>query len=132
MNCPPRWLIPILTSAVLLAGCDSGEPEKHAVSGVVTWNDHPLSDGDIIFTPVDGGVPVAAKIVDGKFDLQATAGRHRVAVLATREVGEVDPLMGARGREMYIPVRYNQQSSLSAEIMPGKPNHFEFPLSADE
>jgi hypothetical protein len=118
---------------LLIGGCGASGPVEHDVSGSVTWNGEDLPAGDIIFTPADGqGVPHAGKIVAGKYRLRTTAGRHQVAVFATREFGPADPEMGARPREMYLPARYNHETTLTAEVTAGGENQFDFVLRAEE
>lgn len=116
--------------ALLVLGCGPGGPKTYAVQGHVTWENKPLPDGYITFAPAEGEAetPVAAPIKDGHFQLRVTAGPKRVEVQATREVGEVDPSMGARARRPYIPARYNTESELQADIQPNDENQFEFSL----
>ena len=123
----------LLVFLPLLAGCSSSPPGTYSVSGTVTFNEKPLPEGNILFSNADGtGVPAAGVIRNGKFRINATPGKKQVAIFATRKVGEVDPVMGARQREMYIPKRYNDETMLTAEVTPGGKNRFEFPLSDAE
>jgi len=120
----------LVALALLLAGCSSGPEGTYPVSGTVTFNGEALPEGNIIFSAADGtGVPAAGEIRNGKFRLHVTPGKKTVAILATREFGEVDAVMGARQREMYIPKRYNDETTLTADVTPGGKNRFEFPLS---
>ena len=113
---------------LLLAGCsDSG---LYTVTGTVSWNGELLARGDIILTPPEGsGIPIAGKIANGRFRLKTPAGKYDVAIFATREIGGFDPQMGAVPREMYIPERYNDQTTLSVKIGPDQPTHFEYALT---
>ncbi len=54
-----------LTAATLLAmGC--GGP-KATITGIVTYKDQPIHEGNIVFTPESGGRPISAIIKDGKY-----------------------------------------------------------------
>ena len=116
----------------LFSGCGDSGPKRYPVSGDVTWEGAPLPDGDIIFEPTDGGVPDHGKIVEGKFDLRATAGAKKVSIMATKAAAEVDPSMGAAPQVSYIPLRYNAQSELTATVDPEGENRFTFALTEKE
>ncbi|GAG42912.1 unnamed protein product [marine sediment metagenome] len=118
-------------SAVIFVGCGDSGPKRYPVTGEVTWEGQPLPDGDILFTPVDGGVPDAGKVIDGKFEMQAVAGPKNVSIFATRETGEVDATMGVAPRESYLPVRYNDATKLTADVDPAAENQFVFPLTSE-
>jgi hypothetical protein len=113
----------------LLAGCSSGT-DTHPVSGVVLWEGAPLPHGHVLFEPAEGGAAEPAEVREGRFTLRATPGLKRVQVRATREEGAVDPVMGARPRKQFIPARYNDQTTLEAEVKPGEGNSFEFKLTS--
>jgi len=113
-------------------GCGPSGPQKYRVSGTVSFDEQPVEEGEVIFAPVDPTLgPDAGRIVDGVFDLPATAGRKRVQIRASRQVpGET----GFRGRpriESYVPARYDSETMLTAEVSPGGDNHFDFQLHSD-
>ncbi len=111
----------------VLAGCGPSGVKKYAVSGTVKLGDGLLPDGHIVLMPVEGGgAPDADKVVDGKFSFQATLGKKRVEITASRESGPVDPVMGQAPREEYIGAEYNVDSKLTAEVTASGPNQFEF------
>lgn len=120
------WCLVLLVAC----GCGSAGPKLYDVSGTVTWEGQPLKDGDIQFTPADESlVPASAKIVDGKYALQAPAGAHKVEVRAVR-AGKFDPVMNAATPVQYIPARYNDQTTLTADVKADGPNQINFPLTA--
>jgi hypothetical protein len=130
MNTPATRLGFLLCGAILCNLCACRDSGLHTVTGKVTWNGNLLSQGDIILTPADGsGIPVAGKIVHGKFRLETPPGTYEVAIFATREIASADPQMGAVPREMYIPERFNDQTTLAATIGPDQSNYFEYPLT---
>ncbi len=123
-------VLAVLVIAVLcLAGCGKSGPPKYRVTGDVTWEGQPLPAGDIILEPTDGGLPDHGKITAGKFEMQATAGPKKVQILATRE-GKFDESMGMARRESYIPLKYNAQTTLTADVQPDGENHLKFDLTA--
>jgi hypothetical protein len=117
---------------LLLSGCGSDGPERYRVTGKVTWEGAPLPAGDIILTPTDAGIPDAGKIKDGVYELLATEGAKQVAIIAVREVGPVDPAMGMARRENYIPVRYNDATTLTLTVSRDGANSFDFALTEKE
>lgn len=124
-----RWML-IFFLVSLLLGCGPSGVKKYPVSGTVKLSDGPLPDGHIVLMPVEGGgAPDADKIVDGKFAFQATPGKKRVEITASRESGPVDPVMGQAPREEYIAAEYNVESKLTAEVTSSGPNTFEFTVT---
>jgi hypothetical protein len=121
-----RWTFAAsFTVIVLLGGCESGGPKTYPVSGTVTWNAQPLADGNITFIDLDkAGLEHAGKIAEGKFQCQVAAGKKKVVITASREVGKVDPAMGAAPRQQYIPARYSDpfNTTLRAEVKPDGDN----------
>jgi hypothetical protein len=88
---PRRSAAVVAVFAVLLAGC--GRPAA-VVSGTVTVDGDPASDGSVNFEPVDGQGPSAgAKITDGKFtvpeEVAMTPGKKRATVRASVKTGKM-------------------------------------------
>jgi len=130
---PGRRLWVFSIGCLLVVGCGASGPKMYPISGTVTWESEPLSAGDITFTPVDEHiVPVAGKIVDGGYRLEAPAGAMKVAIFAIRPIGPPQPEMGAQPHEMYIPVRYNHETTLTATVEAQGKNHFEYELTVEE
>lgn len=112
-----------VTSVVFLGGCSGPEgPPKYLVSGTVTYQGKPVEDGAIVFFPTNpgGGMQDGIKIVDGKFEGKASAGPKRVYIEAKRVGPEVVDEFGDRhvSEDWYIPVKYNEQSTLTLEVLP--------------
>jgi hypothetical protein len=121
--------LPILILAV--SGCGPGDG-KVSVTGKVTFDGNPMSDGYVIFTPEGGGPPAAGPILNGEFALSAIPGNHRVEIEASRFVGPKNPVMGLQPREQYVPSRYNSASTLRQEVKLQDNNVFDFSLSSKE
>jgi predicted small lipoprotein YifL len=122
----------LLTSCLLLlAGCGTSGPATYPVKGTASFEGRPIPEGDIQFIPenpeqrAEGG-----RIVDGKFTFEATAGKKRVEITASR----ADPVLkGPKGEPTfvdYIPAQFNTQSTLTADVNAGGPNEFKFELDA--
>jgi hypothetical protein len=112
---------------LLFAGCSSG---LCPVSGTVTFDGEPVEEGEVVFMPVDPKVrPDAEPIQNGSFNFQASPGPKRVEIRASRVIGTTS--MGPR-KEQFIPVRYNDQSTLTEEVKPSSDNHFTFTLTGDK
>jgi hypothetical protein len=113
---------------IALPGCTSSSNVVE-VSGDVSWNGAPIESGMIILQPEEPKVaPAGGHIRDGKFRLESRPGKMRVQIEAVRATDEVDPESGTRMGEMYIPVRYNSQTILEADVTIDGPNQFEFAL----
>jgi hypothetical protein len=117
--------------AVLLGGCSQAGSETYWVSGTVTLDRKPLTDGDVIFY-LQNQTALAAmgKVDHGAFRFQAVAGKHRVVIQASRPS---PTRKGATGEPAYIsiiPDRYNTRSQLTAEVRPNDPNQFTFNLES--
>lgn len=125
-----RWIMLVVLPAVVVAaaGCGSGS-KLYEVEGNVTLDGQDLPEGDIIFTPEDPKIgPEAGKIKDGKYKLKAKAGKMKVQIRATREVpGKKGPMGTEPLLEDIIAEEYNEKTTLSADVGPGK-TKFDFPL----
>lgn len=109
-----------------LVGCGGGD-RRFAVSGEVTYDGSPVSEGTIGFIPVEAGegLSAGADIVDGHYEIPRlegpTAGSYMVMIYAERPTGRV--LQADEGssemveqKAQYIPWIYNEQSTLTADI----------------
>ncbi len=123
-----RWrlTVGIVTTGLLLtlAGCGESGPKKYPVSGTVTFDGQELPEGDIIFFPESKAVgPEATKIKDGKYSLKVHQGNNRVEIRATRPVPGKKGPMGEQAIEDYIPDKFNNKSTLAADVGEGKVEH---------
>ena len=131
-----------LLAAIALAtfaGCNTG---RFPVSGEVTFNGKPISEGTISFEPADGqGPTTGGKIADGKYQLEGNAaplpGKKIVRIFAARKTGrkiEAGP-PSPRGTmveeiERCIPDIYNTKSTLTCEVASQAHNRLDFHLKA--
>lgn len=116
------WLV------VLTVGCtgDGFVP----CTGHVSFDAEAVSDGVISFHPLDRQVPPqGGQIIAGRFLVRTAPGKHRVEILASRPMdGAVELTPGMMPREQFIPARYNDESTLEAEVTREGPNEFVFEL----
>jgi hypothetical protein len=112
-----------------MPGCSGDEDLLTVdVQGEITWNGRPLRKGYIVFDSEDGaGIPSQGLILDGKYNFKACPGPKIVRIHANRtyeEVGENPQRLPIA----YIPFKYNSQSTLKANVVPGEDNTFSFDL----
>lgn len=115
-------------------GCGSGS-SLAKVSGKVTYNGEPVKEGRILFRNTEGDQKAySGAITDGTYQLECEPGKMRVEVTASRiipgkfkkgENGEPEPVPVG---EMYIPAKYNSNSTLTAEVS-GSPKEIPFDLA---
>lgn len=122
-------LVPLLLSLGMFAGCSSGDG-KVDVSGTVKWNGSPLENGKITFLE-PGKSSESADIVNGLFKIRSTPGEKKVGITAFRKVQVNDGRDGESKDHQYLPVKYNEQSTLLTTIESGG-NPLEFVLDGDE
>ncbi len=127
-----RWRLSVAL-IVLAAGCGQSGPRAYPVSGTISFDGKPVSDGDILFIPADASLgPDAGKIVGGKFTAQAKQGKCRVEISAL-DIGPDTPMFeGAPIAGNYIPGRYNAESELEVDVLPKGGNDFQFKLRSGE
>lgn len=129
--------------AMLVVGCGPKGPELASVTGKVTLDGTPVTNGLVTFVPVGGGRPATGKTdangqytlvgVDGK---GALLGQHRVTVTTVKEAAAVtemrsdspeyakqampDPSDYDTAKVVEpIPARYNANSELTFEVKAG-------------
>jgi len=101
------------------------------VSGTVTLDGKPLSNGDVTFFPQGPTMPAAAsKLQDGRYTFRAVAGEHRVVIRAVSDKPIVTSPIDPPVYESIVPARYNDATTLKAEVTPAGPNRFDFDLTS--
>ena len=123
--------------AVVSGGCGADRgPERVVVSGTVTHNGKPVSEGVIRFVPAPTcPVPTAGTtIVNGKYTVDShggvPVGTHGVQIEAFRkstkrlrpeEQLQLPPNFPTDGlrHEQYLPAKYNTNTNLEITIPPG-------------
>lgn len=131
----PFLLLIALLFAV--AGCGSGGPGRLRVVGAVALDGQPLADGAISFMPTGQGVAAGTTIAGGRYVIEGargpTPGEYRVEIRASApSVKQSKDTFGQASiseMESIIPTRYNDKTTLRAEIMASGPNQFDYTLS---
>ena len=118
----------LLSLAVPLTGCGRGRMDerdrRYPVRVTVTLDGKPLADGQIDFVPLDGRAPGTGPIKEGRAEFHSVAGKCSVEICAFRQVGRM------REPENYLPKRYNERTTLSAEVSPGGENTLTFKVTS--
>ena len=129
------WLLFCVFAFVAL-GCGGADaPTTAKVTGRITLDEKPLENGLIQFTATDGiRPPAAAEIRTGEYSVDVPFGDMRVQISSGRVVGK---------RKMYdtpdspevditeerIPLQYNAQSELKADVSAAK-TRFDFAIKS--
>lgn len=118
----------MLTLSSLMVGCG---PTEATVSGAVLVDGQPLEKGEILFEELDKSIaPNAGPITAGKYSLRVQPGAKIVRIRASRAPARPDPLMGYAPLEAMIPAEFNTQSTLRAQIKPGKNEGVDFAVTS--
>jgi hypothetical protein len=136
----------IAAIALVLPGCGGREDNlpRQPISGTVTFDGKPLKAGTIQFFPAgqQEGVAAGGFVTDGRFQVEQkdgpVPGKYSVMIFARDDApqpaaaedampGDLKPRRAqtSGGR---IPLRYNLQTELKAEVKPGGPNTYAFVL----
>jgi hypothetical protein len=117
-----------------------------SVSGTVTLDGQPLTDGMILFMPTGiEGNSASATISNGQYTTRVYPTSMLVRILAERplteeEIKEIsanpmyknDPMFNPKGmKKQYLPEIYNERSTIKEEIK-GNTKNLNFDLKSDE
>ena len=113
---------------MLAMGCGSSGPATYPVQGEVRFDGRPVADGTMTLIPQSPQArTVVARIVDGKYATEVTAGDWTVNIQAVRETGPVNPVLREAPREQFIPAKYNGDSKLRMTV-PSEQKEFNYDL----
>lgn len=127
---------------LLPVGCGPAGPTRAEVSGVVSLNGTPVSEGSINFFPTDGnsGPEAGGAIRDGRYHIPRAQGpvigKNRVELRSFQKSGRriQDPTAppGTLTEEItnVFPAEFNQESTLVREVQKGK-NEMPFEIKLD-
>jgi hypothetical protein len=126
----PGWLRSLLIGGLLVvsAGCGKSGDGRSSVTGKVTYDGQPLTNGQVVFEPGAQGRMAIGQVVDGRYTIAAergpTAGDYTVKITSSRPTGEMakgGPTSGDALREVhqqFLPEKYNVASELRVKIEP--------------
>lgn len=127
-------VILILSVSFLSAGCGDGGPKTYHVSGVVRHEGKAVPTGNVMFVPDEGPAVLAPIGAEGRFELRAVAGRHRVAVRQASAAGMSPEASVDAGKQAAVPVkipakyhRYDT-SKIAVEVGADADNTFDITL----
>ena len=132
----------IAWALLLVVGCGPAGPTRAEVSGVVSLNGAPVSEGSINFFPTDGntGPEAGGAIRDGKYHIPRAQGpvlgKNRVELRSFQKSGRriQDPTAppGTLTEEItnVFPAGFNTASTLVREVQKGK-NEMPFEIKLD-
>jgi hypothetical protein len=121
---------------VAVAGCGgSNLPDLGQVSGTVTFEGKPLSGALVEFVPENGRPSFAETASDGTYSLNylpdapgAVVGKHLVRITQNPVTGEVGDNEKVEKKLDPIPMKYNKNTILEAEVTSGS-NVVDFELT---
>lgn len=131
-----------LLATLILSGCSDTQPQRAAITGSVSLNKQPVSNGTIKFVPTGNtkGTSAGSEIVDGKFTIPfsngPTYGKYKVEIHWSKKTGKQVEMgspapPGTKVDEVVeaIPPKYNTATELEKEINAAKHN-FDFSLDS--
>jgi hypothetical protein len=134
-----------LTLAIVIlcmVGCGPNGAARAPVHGTVRLDGQPLTNGNILFVPIDGnsGSTTGGLIQDGSYALQDDAspspGWNRVEIRSVRKSGRRVPKPLAPPGELMdeevegIAEQFNVNSTLKVELVSGKDNAHVFDVTS--
>jgi hypothetical protein len=113
----------LLALGLLLTGCGgSAGPTKYKVIGKVTFAGEDVQDGRITFRGEGEKIGnYSAPIVEGRYAAECEPGAYKVEITASRMTGKFVTTIEGKSEvgEMYIPEKYNSQTTLTKEVAKG-------------
>jgi len=122
----------VLPGLVACPGCRGAK--TITVRGNVTFNGAPVAEGGISFAPAEGqGVGMGGTIKDGQYEVVSRPGVQPGPMVVKIVALRPDPQAGGGKPTLvqYIPARYNEESTLTADISKGE-NTKDFDLQGDQ
>lgn len=129
-----NWCWAGMILCVGLCGCSgaSDVPELAYVEGTITVDGEPTAGLLVLFGPDEGRTSTGYTDEEGHYTLTylpgqegAKVGKHKVVITTGYEPEEEEE---EQAFTEPIPPQYNTQSTLSAEVVPGQDNTFDFEL----
>lgn len=135
----PRVLAVVFVSYLAISGgCGPSKPSVPLgdVAGTVSLDGNPLPRAVVAFEPQNGRPSYGTTDDDGQYSLRyrgnpwgAIVGRHTVRI-TTEALLEDSPESAPQIIKERLPKRYHSQSTLTADVVPGK-NVIDFALTSD-
>jgi hypothetical protein len=133
-----------MMSVLILGGCGgSTGPVTVTVSGSVSLDGKPVPSGQIIFNDVAGIEKAYAGVIkDGEFSFPSTLGQKKVSINSPQEVAGKSTIVGGTPGDPVsaenpalqivetIPAKYNENTTLTADVTSSGENEFPFELTS--
>lgn len=123
--------------ASLLVGCGGGAsdgPAMYEVAGTVSFDGDPVEEGRILLRKKEGdGKAFSGVIKDGAYSVETEEGLMTVEIRASRIIpGKFDNSNGTPEPvgEMYIPKKYNTETTLEVLVPEGGKSDADFTLES--
>jgi len=124
-------LLGLCFAILLVSGCKGKSgPAQVDVKGQVNLDGKPMPEGEVFFF-VPGEAPGALEVKSGSFSGKAKEGLNKVEV-RTYKMGpplSTDPEKKPTKINI-LPSRYNDKSTLTADVKPGGANEFKFDVTS--
>ena len=131
----------LAAAGLALAGCGGSGPERHEITGKVTYKGEPVEEGIIDFEPQGGqGTKDGATIQKGQYriprDKGLFPGKYKVSII----IGDGTVTSGEAGADTpkkkpgvipgveRAPPEFNTKSTLIREVTRDGPNNFDFEI----
>jgi len=108
-----------------VTGCGGNTgPKMQKVSGKVTFAGEPVQDGQVVFKRATDQKEWSGMIKDGAYEVSCEAGDMKVEITASKVIeGKFDTTSNPGFKEplrmMYIPKKYNTDTTLTAKVDAG-------------
>jgi hypothetical protein len=121
----------VLSVLLAVTGCGRRGPIMVPVSGTVTLDGQPMTDGMIYFKTIAEGSVDQMDIKDGRFAGKVEIGDRRVEI-CRYGLGPPFRMGNAEipNKIDTLPARYNQESELKAMVSRRGPNQFSFDVKS--
>ena len=117
---------------IFSTGCGGGPkaPPVASVKGTVNLDTKPMESGEIMFS-LPGEVPTTLKVNGGSFSGSASIGKAKVEIRSYRpgKKNEMYPDQEP-SPENFIPIKYNTDSKLTADVTKDGANEFKFDVTS--
>ena len=136
---PIHPLITLLLCLMGTVGCGGPQTDRLPISGEVMLDAQPLNKASIQFTSAPGSAASAggAVIIDGKYNIPAEhgllPGTYDVRIFAplpSKKDPNAPGILGLLPPEERVPMKYNVQTELKAEVARDRDNRFNFELES--
>ncbi len=119
---------------LFLLGCSPSGPATHSVKGKVSFDGTDVKEGLIYFDNTDKSLPsYNAIITDGSYTTSVVAGKYSVRITAMKitpfPAGKVGASGEKEGPQQYLPAKFNEKTTLSAEVS-AAPKELDFLLTS--